>query len=167
MHDAGARLVVLLLGDPHLLEGAERGEDRTANPDRVLPLRGRDQAKREKEPDLSNSGRFVGKRLNGTQWNGMEARGQILPSRHFAQKHDTRRTGAGRPPKKGQEAYPQPPAPPPLVRLKDELRCDETRLTFLFVKMEDGYGLNGEMFRGGSRVLGGFLVVLIWISQEM
>merc|ERR1712070_960458 len=33
-----ARLVVLLLGDPHLLEGGERREDRAADPDRVLAL---------------------------------------------------------------------------------------------------------------------------------
>ena len=40
MDDAGAGLVVLLLGDPHLLEGGQGGEDGAANPDRVLPLRG-------------------------------------------------------------------------------------------------------------------------------
>ena len=36
------RLVVLLLANPHLLEGGERGEDRTADPDGVLSLRRRD-----------------------------------------------------------------------------------------------------------------------------
>ena len=30
--DRGARLVVLLLGDPHLLEGRERREDGAADP---------------------------------------------------------------------------------------------------------------------------------------
>ena len=30
--DRGARLVVLLLGDPHLLEGGERREDGTVDP---------------------------------------------------------------------------------------------------------------------------------------
>merc|ERR1712167_566339 len=40
--DCGARLVVLTLGDPHLLEGAQRGKDRATNPDGILPLRWRD-----------------------------------------------------------------------------------------------------------------------------
>mmetsp|Transcript_88679 Transcript_88679/g.197130 ORF Transcript_88679/g.197130 Transcript_88679/m.197130 type:complete len:230 (-) Transcript_88679:542-1231(-) len=39
--DSGAGLVVLSLRDPHLLEGAERREDRAADPHRVLPLGGR------------------------------------------------------------------------------------------------------------------------------
>ena len=38
--DARARLIILLLGDPHLLEGGEGGKDGTSDPDRVLPLRG-------------------------------------------------------------------------------------------------------------------------------
>merc|ERR1719430_2639184 len=33
-----ASLIVLLLGDPHLLEGGERGKDGSSDPDRVLPL---------------------------------------------------------------------------------------------------------------------------------
>merc|ERR1712128_114846 len=37
-----AALVVLLLGDPHLLEGGERGEDGSSDPDGVLPLWGSD-----------------------------------------------------------------------------------------------------------------------------
>jgi len=36
--DRGSGLVVLLLGDPHLLEGRERGEDGTTDPDGVLSL---------------------------------------------------------------------------------------------------------------------------------
>merc|ERR1712054_335052 len=40
--DRRARLVVLLLGDPHLLEGRERREDRAADPHAVFALRGRD-----------------------------------------------------------------------------------------------------------------------------
>ena len=36
--DGRAGLVVLLLGDPHLLEGGERGENGTTDPDRVLAL---------------------------------------------------------------------------------------------------------------------------------
>merc|ERR1712141_138679 len=40
--DGGAALVVLLLRDPHLLEGGEGGEDGTSDPDGVLPLGGSD-----------------------------------------------------------------------------------------------------------------------------
>src|SRR6187549_982186 len=40
--DGGARLVVLLLVDPHRLEGRERGQDGAAQPDGVLAL-GRSQ----------------------------------------------------------------------------------------------------------------------------
>merc|ERR1719374_478384 len=36
--DAGAGLVVLLLGDPHLLEGREGSQDGASDPDGVLPL---------------------------------------------------------------------------------------------------------------------------------
>merc|ERR1719225_2578054 len=42
VHDGWARLVVLLLGDPHLLEGGERGQDGSSDPDRVFPLWGSD-----------------------------------------------------------------------------------------------------------------------------
>jgi len=35
-----AALVVLLLGDPHLLEGGQGSKDGTSDPDRVFPLRG-------------------------------------------------------------------------------------------------------------------------------
>ena len=45
--DGGAGLVVLLLADPHLLEGGQRGQDGAANPHRVLALRGRDDLERE------------------------------------------------------------------------------------------------------------------------
>merc|ERR1712203_1086334 len=38
VHDGGAGLIVLLLGDPHLLEGGEGGQDGSSDPDRVLPL---------------------------------------------------------------------------------------------------------------------------------
>merc|ERR1712021_248485 len=40
VNNGGTTLVVLLLGDPHLLEGGERGEDGASDPDRVLPLWG-------------------------------------------------------------------------------------------------------------------------------
>ena len=36
--NAWARLIILLLGDPHLLEGGEGSQDGASNPDRVLPL---------------------------------------------------------------------------------------------------------------------------------
>jgi len=42
VNDLGARLVVLLLGDPHLLEGGQGRQDRTTDPDGVLALRGSD-----------------------------------------------------------------------------------------------------------------------------
>ena len=37
-----AALVVLLLGDPHLLEGGEGSQDGSSDPDGVLPFRGSD-----------------------------------------------------------------------------------------------------------------------------
>merc|ERR1712223_782144 len=40
--DGGAALVVLLLGDPHLLEGGEGSQDGASGPDGVLPLWGSD-----------------------------------------------------------------------------------------------------------------------------
>ena len=40
--DGGASLIVLLLADPHLLEGGQGGQDGAANPDGVFPLRGGD-----------------------------------------------------------------------------------------------------------------------------
>jgi len=38
VHDGRAGLVVLLLGDPHGLERAQRGQNGAADPDRVLAL---------------------------------------------------------------------------------------------------------------------------------
>jgi hypothetical protein len=38
--NGGSALIVLLLGDPHLLEGGEGGQDGATDPDGVLPLRG-------------------------------------------------------------------------------------------------------------------------------
>merc|ERR1712045_865834 len=40
--DGGAALVVLLLGDPHLLEGGQGGQDGSSDPNGVLPLGGSD-----------------------------------------------------------------------------------------------------------------------------
>merc|ERR1719184_438410 len=42
MDNGGAALVVLLLGDPHLLEGGEGRQDGATDPDGVLPLWGSD-----------------------------------------------------------------------------------------------------------------------------
>jgi hypothetical protein len=42
VHNGWARLVVLLLGDPHLLEGGQGGQDGATDPDGVLALRGSD-----------------------------------------------------------------------------------------------------------------------------
>merc|ERR1712102_4905 len=42
VHNAWAGLVILLLGDPHLLEGGEGGKDGSSDPDGVLPLGGSD-----------------------------------------------------------------------------------------------------------------------------
>ena len=39
MDNGRTTLVILLLGDPHLLEGGERGQNGTTDPDRVLALR--------------------------------------------------------------------------------------------------------------------------------
>jgi len=40
--DGWAGFVILLLADPHLLEGGERGQDGTTDPDRVFSLWGSD-----------------------------------------------------------------------------------------------------------------------------
>ena len=39
MDDGRSRLIILALRDPHLLEGAQRTQDRTPNPNAVLSLR--------------------------------------------------------------------------------------------------------------------------------
>merc|ERR1711942_405686 len=39
MDNGRTRLIILLLGDPHLLEGGQRGQDGATDPYRVLPLR--------------------------------------------------------------------------------------------------------------------------------
>ena len=39
VNDGGTRLIVLLLGDPHLLEGGQGSKDGASDPDRVFPLR--------------------------------------------------------------------------------------------------------------------------------
>lgn len=37
--DGWSRLIVLLLANPHLLEGGQGGQDRASDPDRVFTLR--------------------------------------------------------------------------------------------------------------------------------
>lgn len=39
VHDGWSTLIVLLLGDPHLLKGRQRSQDGATDPDRVLALR--------------------------------------------------------------------------------------------------------------------------------
>ena len=50
--DGGTCLIVLLLADPHLLEGGQGSQDGAADPHGVLPLRGGD--------DLNTSTRVKG-----------------------------------------------------------------------------------------------------------
>ena len=50
MDDGGAGLLVLLFGDPHLLEGGERSQDGASDPDRVFPFR------RSNDLDLHGAG---------------------------------------------------------------------------------------------------------------
>ena len=45
--NAGACLVVLLLGDPHLLEGGQGSQDGATDPDGVFPLWGSNDLKEE------------------------------------------------------------------------------------------------------------------------
>lgn len=40
-------LIILLLADPHLLEGGQRGQDGAPNPDRVFTLRGSNNLQEE------------------------------------------------------------------------------------------------------------------------
>lgn len=56
--DRRAGFLVFLLGNPHLLEGGERGQDGTANPHRVFTLwRGDDLATRDMNIFISKTGR--------------------------------------------------------------------------------------------------------------
>jgi len=50
VHNRGAGLIILLLGDPHLLEGGQGGQDGATDPYRVLPLR------RSNDLDLDGGG---------------------------------------------------------------------------------------------------------------
>ena len=85
--DGGSALVVLLLGDPHLLEGGEGGQDGATDPDGVLPLGGSDDL------DLDGGGGQGGDLLLHTVSNtgvhggasGHDGVGvQVLPDVHVA-----------------------------------------------------------------------------------
>merc|ERR1739842_46142 len=85
--DGGAALVVLLLGDPHLLEGGQGGQDGASDPDGVLPLGGSDDL------DLDGGGSKGGDLLLHTVSNtgvhggasGHDGVGvQVLPDVHVA-----------------------------------------------------------------------------------
>ena len=45
--DGGAGLIVLLLADPHLLEGGQGCQDGASDPHRIFPLRGSDDLRAE------------------------------------------------------------------------------------------------------------------------
>jgi len=72
VNDGRTRLVVFGLGDPHLLEGRKRSQDRTTNPDGVLSLG------RSDDLDLhgsgSQGGEFLGQSLGNTGVHGGTAR---------------------------------------------------------------------------------------------
>lgn len=51
--NAGAGLVVLLLGDPHLLEGGQGSQDGATDPDGVLPLGRSDDLERGRWREFS------------------------------------------------------------------------------------------------------------------
>lgn len=50
--NAGACLVVLLLGDPHLLEGGQGSQDGATDPDGVLPLGGSNDLEENEEESV-------------------------------------------------------------------------------------------------------------------
>ena len=66
MHDGGAALIVLALGDPHLLEGAQGGQDGASDPHAVLTLRGCHHL------DLHSGGRKCGQLLRHSLTNALE-----------------------------------------------------------------------------------------------
>merc|ERR1712026_500159 len=85
--NGGTALVVLLLGDPHLLEGGEGGQDGATDPDRVLPLR------RSNDLDLNGGGSqgsdLLLHTISNTRVHGGATRHdgvgiQVLPDVHIA-----------------------------------------------------------------------------------
>ena len=47
-------LIILLLADPHLLEGGQGGQDGASDPDRVFSLRGSDDLHKLEEKQIKN-----------------------------------------------------------------------------------------------------------------
>ena len=66
VHDGGAALIILTLGDPHLLEGAQGGQDGASDPHAVLTLRGCHDL------DLHGGGRKRGQLLRHSLANALE-----------------------------------------------------------------------------------------------
>merc|ERR1711882_19354 len=66
--DGRTRLVILFFGDPHLLEGGERGQDRSSNPDRVFSLRGGNDL--DLHGGRSKSGQFLLHSVSNTREHG-------------------------------------------------------------------------------------------------
>jgi len=76
VHNRWAGLVVLLLGDPHLLEGGEGGQDGATDPDGVLALRGGDDldlhgGRRERGELLLHAVRNAGEHGGATGQDGV------------------------------------------------------------------------------------------------
>ena len=67
--DAGACLVVLLLGDPHLLEGGQGSQDGATDPDGVLPLGGSNDLEEEEEEILGQKCAIFFKVNTCRMWN--------------------------------------------------------------------------------------------------
>ena len=65
--DGGACLVVLLLGDPHLLEGGQGSQDGATDPDGVLPLWGGDDLERRRR---GSSGLIIAQTCDVTKSTG-------------------------------------------------------------------------------------------------
>merc|ERR1719430_2377031 len=86
VHDGWAALIVLLLGDPHLLEGGERSQDGSSNPDGVLPLWGSNDL--DLDGGRSQSGNLLLHTVSNTRVHGGAPRHdgvgvQVLPDVHI------------------------------------------------------------------------------------
>ena len=77
MNDLGARLVILFLGDPHLLEGRQGRQDGSSNPDGVFTLG------RSNDLDLHGGGGQVDelllKTIGNTREHGCSSRKDDVP----------------------------------------------------------------------------------------
>ena len=65
MNDTRTRFVILLLGAPEILEGAERSKNRSTNPYRVLSLRRRDDLNLKKVREKKKS---ASRAMNRKKW---------------------------------------------------------------------------------------------------